>query len=67
MSQERPSRKLMVLAALGTKGDEATSICDLLSRLGRETPLVDLGVLSKRAVEADITSDLVLTKGGYYA
>lgn len=67
MRQERPSCKLMVLAALGIKGDEATFVYDLLGRLEHKTLLVDLGVLSKPAVEADITSDLALAKGGHYA
>lgn len=64
MSQPRPPRKIMVLAALDTKGDEATYIRDLLGRLGHETLLVDLGVLGEAMVEADISSNTVLAKSG---
>ena len=64
MSRKRPPAKIMVLAALDTKGDEAAFICDLLGRLGNKTLLVDLGVLGEPAFRADIASDLVLAKGG---
>lgn len=55
--------KVMVLAALDTKGDEARFICDLLRQLGDTPLLVDLGVLGDSKVQADITRDTVLAKG----
>ena len=64
MSRKRPLSKIMILAALDTKGDEAAFICDLLGRLGNKTLLVDLGVLGEPAFRADVASDLVLAKGG---
>lgn len=54
----------MVLAALDTKGDEATFMCNLLARLGHETLLVNIGVLGEAATEADVVCDVVLAKGG---
>jgi uncharacterized protein (UPF0261 family) len=56
--------KVMVLAALDTKGDEAQFICALLKELGQIPLLVDLGVLGEAAVAPDISRDEVLERGG---
>ena len=56
--------KVMVLAALDTKGDEARFICDVLHDLGAEPLLVNIGVLGDTAVTTGISRDEVLAKGG---
>ncbi len=64
MTRESKASKVMVLAALDTKGDEARFIRETLEMLGDEVLLVDIGVLGNTVVTADISRDEVLAKGG---
>jgi uncharacterized protein (UPF0261 family) len=58
------TRTVAVLATLDTKGEEAQFLREQIEALGGKALLVDLGVLGKPAVQADLSREEVARAGG---
>ncbi len=56
--------KIVIAAALDTKGDEAAFMRGTLRECGHDTLLIDIGVLGDPTVQPDFSSEDVLLKGG---
>lgn len=58
------AKTVAIIAALDTKGGEATYVRDAVARHGLGTLLIDVGVLEGASVPADVGADAVARAGG---
>ena len=57
-------KTIVVLATLDTKGHEAQFVREQIERLGEKALIVDVGVVGKPAIEADVSRQAVAEAGG---
>lgn len=64
MSTATHTPKVALIATLDTKGEEATFIRDCILGAGLGVALIDVGVMGKPAIAADISRDSIAQRGG---
>jgi len=64
MSAEREAKSIALLAALDTRGDEVAWLRDLIRERGHRVVIVDVGVMGRPLMAADISRERVAEKGG---
>ena len=58
------NKRIILLATLDTKGEEADFLKNQIEGLGDKTIIIDSGVVGKPTIKADITREEVAAKGG---
>jgi uncharacterized protein (UPF0261 family) len=58
------SKTIAIIAALDTKGAEASFIADIVRQRGHQSLMIDVGILEDPRVHADVTSIEVAHEGG---
>jgi uncharacterized protein (UPF0261 family) len=59
-----PKRTVAVLATLDTKSEEAGFLRDRIEALGGNVAIIDIGVLGRPTIDADVTREAVAVAGG---